>query len=209
MQVNISLLDEARRSWQQLAAFREVRERCKRYCYGDQWGDMVNVGNDWMREEQYIRSQGSEPLKNNLIRRLVRQVLGLYRSEMKPLNCVVCGEHGARHSAVLSAMLSYNSRLNHADELNARALEEFLISGMTVQRKTFARRHGCADCWTDMVSPARFFIDRGCSDSRRYWERYTTCVSTHSARSSPTVMTTVVGWQRSMRRLLISPMSGM
>lgn len=166
MQVNISLLDAARRSWQQLAAFREVRERCKRYCYGDQWGDMVNVGNDWMREEQYIRSQGSEPLKNNLIRRLVRQVLGLYRSEMKPLNCVACGEHGARHSAVLSAMLSYNSRLNHADELNARALEEFLISGMTVQRKTFARRHGYADCWTDMVSPARFFIDRGCSDLR-------------------------------------------
>ena len=103
MQENIPLLDETRRCWQQMEAFREGRERCKRYCYGDQWGDLVNVGTDWMREEQYIRSQGSEPLKNNLIRRLVRQVLGLYRSETKPLSCVACGEHSAEHSAVFSA----------------------------------------------------------------------------------------------------------
>ena len=166
MQENIPLLDETRRCWQQMEAFREGRERCKRYCYGDQWGDLVNVGTDWIREEQYIRSQGSEPLKNNLIRRLVRQVLGLYRSETKPLSCVACGEHSAEHSAVFSALLSCNQRLNHADELNARALEEFLISGLTVQRKTYARRRGCVDCWTDMVSPARFFLDRGCSDLR-------------------------------------------
>ncbi len=166
MQMNLQLLDEARRCWLQMSAFRDNRERCKRYCYGDQWGDMVRVGREWVREDQYIRSQGSEPLKNNLIRRLVRQVLGLYRSSAKPLNCVASGEHSKASSAMLSAMLSCNHRLNHADELNARALEELLISGMTVQRKSYTRRRGHADCYTDIVSPASFFVDSSGADLR-------------------------------------------
>ena len=76
---NQDLLDEAQRCWDSADGFRRRRERCKRYCYGDQWGDLVMMDGKWVREEQYIRHMGSEPLKNNLIRRLVKQVLGLYR----------------------------------------------------------------------------------------------------------------------------------
>ena len=69
---NIELLDEAQGYWQASSDFRIRRERCKRYCYGDQWSDRVMVDGKWMKEDQYIRSMGSEPLKNNLIRRLVK-----------------------------------------------------------------------------------------------------------------------------------------
>jgi len=68
----LELVMEAFGHWQRMRMFRQERARCKRYCYGDQWGDSVLVDGHRMREEHYIRSQGSEPLKNNLIRRLVR-----------------------------------------------------------------------------------------------------------------------------------------
>jgi hypothetical protein len=38
---NIELLDEAQGYWQASSDFRIRRERCKRYCYGDQWSDRV------------------------------------------------------------------------------------------------------------------------------------------------------------------------
>ena len=160
---DMSLLDEARRMWDSMSTFRKNRERCKRYCYGDQWSDLLWIDGQWMREDCYIRSQGSEPLKNNLIRRLVKQVLGLYRSDNMPL--VVLGEDKTT-AAIMEKALKEAGRTNAIDEVNARAMEEFLISGFVVQRKTFGMRDGISDCWTDNVPPDHFFIDAAMGDSR-------------------------------------------
>ena len=160
---DIPLLMEARRYWECMASWRQKRERCKRYCYGDQWGDMVMVDGMPMREEEYIRSLGSEPLKNNLIRRLVKQVLGLYRSE--PFSLKVSSED---HSSakLMNSLLSKTQSDNSMTEVNARALEEFLISGLVVQRKTFGWRDGRCGCWTENVMPGHFIIDPSMSDNR-------------------------------------------
>ncbi|MBO4659386.1 MAG: hypothetical protein J5637_07170 [Prevotella sp.] len=162
---NEALLEEAQRYWENAADFRRRRERCKRYCYGDQWGDLVMMEGQWVREEQYIRSMGSEPLKNNLIRRLVKQVLGLYRQQHDAATEGAV-ERLSGEDAVLREALGRMRRLNDMCELNARALEEFLISGMTVQRKTFGERQGRRECFTDNVSPARFIIDTAYRDTR-------------------------------------------
>ena len=148
----IALLAEARNYWDRLSGFRQTRNRCKRYCYGDQWSDRIMVDGRMIREEHYIRSQGSEPLKNNLIRRLVKQVLGLYRSQVKPQN--------------KSALLDAVRKENCADELETRMLEEFLISGLAVQRKTGGYRNGRIGCWTDNVPPDHFFVNSDISDCR-------------------------------------------
>ena len=74
-----SILMEAQQYWSNMSRFRRDRERNKRYAYGEQWKDIVVVDGNEMTEEEYIYSQGSVPLKNNLIRRLVRNVLGVYR----------------------------------------------------------------------------------------------------------------------------------
>ena len=50
--------------------FRLERRRNKDYAYGRQWNDEIDANGLVMTEEQYIRSQGNIPLKNNLIRRL-------------------------------------------------------------------------------------------------------------------------------------------
>ena len=163
---NVPLLIEARRCWERMATFRQNRLRNMRYCYGDQWGDYVMVDGKKVREEDYIRSQGSEPLKNNLIRRLVKQVLGLYRAEDMPLQCMVMRPHDQQYAKVMTDVIAYNQRANRATELNSRMLEEFLISGMTVQRKTYGTRNARMDCWTDIVSPAAFFLDNAATDCR-------------------------------------------
>ena len=77
------VLMEAQRAWDRMSRFRKERERNKRYTYGKQWDDIVTVDGKEMREEEYILKQGNIPLKNNIIRKIVRTVLGVYRSQMK------------------------------------------------------------------------------------------------------------------------------
>ena len=77
------ILMEAQYYWSQMDDFRKDRERNKRYTYGFQWDNMICVDGKSMSEEEYIKSQGNVPLKNNLIRRLVRSVLGVYRSKVR------------------------------------------------------------------------------------------------------------------------------
>ena len=158
-----ALLLEARAQWENLASYRQQRDRCKRYCYGDQWGDQIMVDGKWVREEQYIRNHGSEPLKNNLIRRMVKQVLGLYRSRQQPVRITGTDKTSARRLArQLREVQAYNS----AEEVNARALEEFLISGLVVQKKSYGWRNGHTGCWTDNVPAANFFVDSRTGDCR-------------------------------------------
>ena len=154
---------DVRSYWERMEQFRLSRNRCKRYCYGDQWSDRVMVDGQWMREEQYIRSQGSEPLKNNLIRRLVKQVIGLYRAERQQLTGAAALPDISKE---MKSMLERVRRDNCADELDARMLEEFLISGLAVQRKTGGWRDGRLGCWTDNVRPDLFFVNSDMCDVR-------------------------------------------
>ena len=63
--------------------FRTERRRNKDYAYGRQWNDVIEADGVRMTEEEYIYSQGNIPLKNNLIRRLVRNVLGIFRTRLQ------------------------------------------------------------------------------------------------------------------------------
>lgn len=158
------LLSRAESHWAGLALFRRERDRCKRFTYGDQWGDMIPTLHGKVKEEDYILSQGNLPLKNNLIRRLVRNVLGVFRNQWTPPRCVA-RDAGEEHEAiVMERLIAYNIERNRMEEVYARTMEEFLISGMAVHRKWFGRKGGETDCWTDFVSPDRFFIDNASRD---------------------------------------------
>lgn len=160
------LLMEAQTYWGAMSDFRKERERNKRYTYGRQWDDKVCVDGKWMREEDYIRSQGSVPLKNNLIRRLVRNVLGVYRSQSKEPTCTARDRDEQRLGETMSTILQCNMQLNRMSEVYARTMEEFLISGFIVHRKSYGWRNGKEDCWTDYVQPNNFFIDNNMRDFR-------------------------------------------
>lgn len=160
------ILIEAQNYYNSMYRFRRDRERNKRYNYGDQWGDVVCVDGKKMSEEKYILSQGNIPLKNNLIRRLVRNVIGTYRSQATEPTCTARDRDEQRQAETMSTVLQYDMQLNRMTEMYARSLEEYLISGMVVHRKWFGWRNDKMDCWTDYVQPNNFFIDNNMRDFR-------------------------------------------
>ena len=166
-----SILLEAQRYYNNMDNFRKRRLRNKRYCYGDQWGDTITFKNKCgfkkrIKEEDYIREQGSEPLKSNLIRRLVKNVLGVYRSQSKEPTCNARDKDEKRYGETMSVVLQCNRQLNRESELDARTMEEFLISGAAIYKKKYGWRRGRLDCWTDYVNPNNFFIDNNMRDFR-------------------------------------------
>lgn len=160
------ILQQAQWYYDAMERFRRERERCKRYTYGDQWSDRVCVDGEIMTEAEYLRRQGNAPMTNNLIRRLVRNVIGAYRNQAKEPTCVTRDRDEQQLGEVMSTVLQYNMQVNRMQDLYARSLEEFLISGFVVHRKSYGWRDGRQDCWTENIQPNNFFIDTSMKDPR-------------------------------------------
>lgn len=160
------ILMQAQHYWSNMGEFRKERKRNLRYTYGDQWKDYIEVDGETITEEEYIGKQGNVPLKNNLIRRLVRNVLGVYRSQAKEPTCTARDRDEKKQGETMTTVLQCNMQLNRMTEVYARTMEEFLIGGLIVHRKSYGWRNDKLDCWTDYVNPNNFFIDNNMRDFR-------------------------------------------
>lgn len=161
------LLTRAQECWVAMGSFRADRDRCKRFTYGDQWCDRIrDANNNYVTEEEIMRAQGRIPLKNNLIRRLVRNVLGVFRNRYSGPKYDVHDAVDMIPAETMRTLLSHNAETNRMVELYARTMEEFLISGMCVHKKWFGRKGHLSDCWTDVVQPDNFFVDSSGRDFR-------------------------------------------
>lgn len=145
------VLKMAHKAWLAAADMRSRRSRYKRYTYGDQWSDIVkNASGEYVTEEEYAVESGKRPLTNNLIRQLVKSIVGYFRTNETSTDLL---QHDAKS-------LTQLRQANCLGELDARMLEEFLISGCAIQRVTREARPGKGyGVWVDNVSPSRFFID--------------------------------------------------
>lgn len=161
------VLELAHAAWVRLEETRARRRRYTRYTYGDQWSDIVRdrKGNPITEREQ-LTVGGREPLGNNLIRRMVKAVVGRYRmgidqqrgaADNNPPGAPATNATASGEGA--DAALDRWRRFNGLDELDARTLEEFLISGMAIHRVWAERRPAGDGIWVDNVSPDRFFIN--------------------------------------------------
>ncbi len=160
------VLAMAQTYWSNMDDFRRERERNKRYTYGDQWDDTITVDGCRMTEGEYIQKQGNVPLKNNLIRRLVRNVIGVYRSQSKEPVCNARDRDEQKLGETMSTVLQYNMQLNRMNELYARTMEEYMVGAFVIHRKWYGWRNDKLDCWTDYVNPNRFFVDTNMRDFR-------------------------------------------
>lgn len=144
------MLTSAYNAWNAAADFRRRRDRHKRFVYGDQWSDLVDDGNGTFISEydNHLR-HGKRPLTNNLLRQLVKVIVGRYRTL------------AAERSLYDTDPASPDVR-NALSELDARALEEFVISGAAIQRVVAERRPGGDGVWVDNVNPRQFFVNRFC-----------------------------------------------
>lgn len=134
----------AYKAWNAGASWRARRERCKRFAYGDQWSDPVLTRSGRLVTEGASLSEGGRrPLTNNLIRQLIKSIVGRFRT--------LSSEDGFYKDEL--------SRRNSLAELDSRMLEEFLISGAAVQRVVHERRFPGEAVWVDNVEPGRFFVN--------------------------------------------------
>lgn len=143
-------LTMAYEAWMNASTLRAARERHKRYTYGDQWSDSVEDNNgNVITEREMLRREGRRPLSNNLLRRMVKTVVGLYRRR-------------AADSGLYDAEPQSAHAINYAAELDSRMLEEFIISGCAIQRVYDENRGGRYGVWIDNVDPRRFFCNSFC-----------------------------------------------
>ena len=162
------ILMEAQNYYTSGYRFRMGRDRNKRYTYGDQWGDVICVDGKEMTEEEYIKMQGQVPLKNNLIRRLVRNVIGSYVNQGTEPRSTARDRDEQPQAETLNALLEYVMQINEMDEMYSHAMREFLISGMPVMRKWYGWNDALQkeDCWTSAVLPNMFMPDFNMRDPR-------------------------------------------
>lgn len=140
------LLAEAHRAWERMRPLREKRERNKNFTYGNQWCDMMTDEHGRrVSEWQHLRDNGKDPLTNNLIRQLVKSVVGRFRSRLAAEPAPAEPLHG-----------------NLVGELDSRLMEEFLISGCCFQRIDFGEEGRVA---LSNVSPSQMLF-RGGDDPR-------------------------------------------
>lgn len=161
------LLFQAQRCWDSMEVFRKERKRAKMYTYGKQWQDKITVDGKVMTEEDYIKSQGSVPMSQNLIRRFTRNVLGVYRNQNKEPNAYTRDRAEQSYGEVCSTLLKYACQLNKKSTMNSKMLEDALIGGMVVEKKTAGWRQDRGrkfDVWNDKVLMDMFFIDNNATD---------------------------------------------
>lgn len=170
---NMYILMDARRCWDSLYKSRIERRRCRMYTYGNQWGDVIYDPDSkrYITEENHIKSQGKVPLKNNLIRQLVKSVLGQFRSNQTEPVCVARDRDEQKAGEMMSVAIQYVYQLNRLSEVDARMLEEFLISGVSICKSYYNWKSGKdkQDVWVDMVNMNRVFFDNSMEDVR-HWD---------------------------------------
>lgn len=145
---NHDLVKAARDAWASADGFRLRRDRYKRYTYGDQWCDSVpDSAGHWRSEREIIHLAGKQPYTNNLIRHLVKTIVGRYR-------------YIARERGYYKADTRCAGKDPQLVELDTRLLEEFLISGMAVQRLEFSGTGLKRRLDVENVNPRAFFVNR-------------------------------------------------
>lgn len=137
---NLKLLEVCRNDWESLRDFRERRRRARKFQRGDQWSDIVldpdNKGK-LITESEYIKRQGKVPLKQNIIRQLMKNIMGQYRTSETKTIAVSRKQTDRLLGDMVSQAIEYASQINMIEELDARMYEEFMLSGGNIQKLGF------------------------------------------------------------------------
>jgi len=172
MKKNQELLQKAMADWKSLADFRKRRKRSRRYARGDQWSELVKDPDSkegkMITEENLIKKRGRVPLKQNVIRPVIKNIIGQFRlNKTKPM-VMSRRREDAKAAEMLTMALLAAEKMNATRELDARNLEEFLISGMAIQKQGMKmwKEIEMDDLFQENVNPNRIFFNSDVSDIR-------------------------------------------
>lgn len=169
----LDVLFEAQQAWSSLSKFRMYAERCRKYTYGNQWSDVIYDSDKrkYVSEEQYIRDQGKVPLKNNMIRQLVKTVVGQFGSNQTEPVCVASDRDDQKLGEMMTIVMRYAYSLNKMWEVDRRTFENYVISGIVAHKSYYGWNAALnkEDAFVMTVPDNRIFFDTNMKDFR-YWD---------------------------------------
>lgn len=157
---NMELLDRAKSCWENMRNMREKRQRCFRFVYGDQWGDLINVNYKTITEREYISARNRTPLTNNVTRRLVNATVGTFLKEKAEPVGIARNPEKKKDAEMLTMALQSNwqSQNSNMEVLLATVFEDYIIGGFVFSRESWSMFEGDWDTYTYMPNPAYCFL---------------------------------------------------
>jgi len=166
---NVARIFRYSRLWNDLAPARKKRQRAVAYGFGDQYSDVIiDETGHRVTEGQHIMNQGKVPIANNLIRGQVKTVIGQFRSNQTEPGCVARDRDEAKLGEMMSIAVQCSYQSNKLWELDARTLQEYLHSGVAIQKVGYSwdfSRQIMSEK-VDFVTLPRFFFNGDIEDPR-------------------------------------------
>lgn len=169
---NQDLLEDAASCWHSLLSVREKADRSFQYAWGNQWGDRVRnpKGYGTITEEELIRSQGNQPIKNNMIAPIMNNIEGQFKSAPPKTIVSARNQHNSKAGEMMSVAIEYVQDLNDVDTLDTECLMASLCSGIKMQRIEYGWNEDkyMSDVWLYNVDYDRCFFNTDIKDSRAW-----------------------------------------
>ena len=168
---SIDILETVDTTWSAGAPFRRQTERSSRYYKGDQWKDKVVIRHrdgtkEVLTEEEYIERQGKPALKQNLIRPLVRNIIGQLRLSPYKSTIFARDANGQKAADMMTAALEGVHAMNNKNERDSRLFETYLVSGAAIYETgyMFDDERKMPYPYYKAVDPSRYFQTISASD---------------------------------------------
>lgn len=171
---NSLLIEQCMHDWLSLNDFRKRRKRNRKYLRGDQWHELMidpdSETEELIKEETLIQRRGKLALKQNVIRPAVKNLIGQFRVNKTRSIVQSRDRDNATASEMLTNALMAAQDVNFIRELDARNLEEFMLSGMAIQKQRYTmwKDRNLEDLYAENVNPNRIFFNSGVTDYRGF-----------------------------------------
>lgn len=167
---NLELLERCRRAWESLSEFRVRRKKMVRYYWNDQWHEKIKhpETGKFVREDEYMKEKGKIPFVQNIVRQIIKNLIGQYRNNPSKSIVVARSKEDAEASEMMTNALQAVKQINVAKELDARNYEEKLISGANISKTTwdYWSNRQIYDVFMENINPEKLFFNTDITDIR-------------------------------------------
>lgn len=168
-QENKHLVDTCRVDWENLQYMRNKAFRNKQYYMGRHWYErMKDENGKWVTEKEHIELTGRIAFKQNIIKQLIRNILGTYRGNPTQSILYAYDNSKAQYAETLGVCLESALNSVQASELDVATLEFFVIGGLGVQKVMYDYNpeRDRSDLMVDMININRIFFNTDVRDPR-------------------------------------------
>lgn len=169
---DVVLLERCERVWNNLDEFRQQRARGIRFCYGDQWADMITVNGKTMTYREYLMSTGNVVIQTNQIKNRVDTIVGVMVKEQNEPVCHSIDREEQQYGEIMTTALQANCAKNIMSELYIKWMKDVCLGGMAVSYEAYDDHSGPArrlDSWTKYINPNTVFFESEAVDPR-FWD---------------------------------------